>query len=281
MSPHTALHTTESGDPASPTVVLLHGLGVTSWMWDDVTVRLADRFHCVAVDLPGQGGSLAVPWESLAGTADLVAELIGRVAHDGRAEVVGLSQGGYVALALLARHPDAVRSAVVSGIATRPLVRPRLQGAVVRAAVVLLRSRLLARVGGAAMGLRGEERTAYVDGVARLNPTTIERIYREVLDHRLPAGLDPVVDRLLVVAGDREAGAVRRSLADVAAAGATAARVPRAAHAWVAQHPELFARTVADWVGHRTVPAELEPVPGPGPAVGAAGPDPALRSPRG
>ncbi|MCO1657910.1 alpha/beta fold hydrolase [Pseudonocardia humida] len=273
-----SLHTTESGDPAAPTVVLLHGLGVTSWMWDDVAARLADRFHCVAVDLPRQGESHAVPWESMAGTADLVADVIARVAPDGRADVVGLSQGGYVALALLARHPGAVRSAVVSGVATRRLVRPRLQGAVVRAAVVLLRSRLVARIGGALMGLHGPERAAYVEGVARLSPTTIERIYRELLDHRLPDGLDAVADRLLAVAGDREAGAIRRSLTDLAAAGATAARVPRAAHAWVAQHPELFARTVADWVGHRRVPAELEPVPA---VRSAAGPDAALKSPRG
>jgi pimeloyl-ACP methyl ester carboxylesterase len=272
-----SLHITESGDPASPTVVLLHGLGPTSWMWDDVVVRLADRFHCVAVDLPGQGESRAVPWESLAGTADLVAELVGRVSADGRADVVGLSQGGYVALALLARHPDAVRSAVVSGVATRPLVRPRFQRAVVRSAVVVLRSRLVARVGGALMGLEGQERAAYVEGVARLSPTTIERIYREVLDHRLPEGLDPVIDRLLAVAGDRETGAVKRSLADMAAAGATAARVPRAAHAWPAQHPELFARMVADWIGHRTLPAELEPVPA---VPSATGPGSALKSPR-
>jgi pimeloyl-ACP methyl ester carboxylesterase len=255
------LHHTESGDPASPTVVLLHGLGVTSWMWDDVAARLADRYHCVAVDLPGQGGSHAQPWESLADTADGIAELVGRVAPDGRADVVGLSLGGYVALALLARHPDVVRSAVVSGVATRPVVRARLQGAVVRAAVVVLRSRFVARAGGAAMGLRGPERAAYVDGVAALTPRTIERIYRELLEHRLPAGLDPVADRLLAVAGEREVRSVRDSLADLAEAGATAARVPRASHAWSAQHPELFARMVADWVEHRSLPAELVRVP--------------------
>jgi len=193
-----SLRFTESGDPASPAVVLLHGLGVTSWMWDGVTPLLADRFHCVAVDLPGQGGSLAVPWESLADTAELVAELVERVGHDGRAEVVGLSQGGYVALALLARHPDLVRSAVVSGVSTRPLVRERWRGAVVRSAVVLLRSRLVARAGGALMGLRGEERAAYVDDVARLSRRTVERVYGEILDPVPPAD-EPVDAHLRAV----------------------------------------------------------------------------------
>jgi pimeloyl-ACP methyl ester carboxylesterase len=256
-----ALRTTATGDPAAPTVVLLHGFGVASWMWDEVVALLSDRYHCVTVDLPGQGVNHAQPWESLAGTADRVAEVVREADPDGRAHVVGLSLGGYVALALLARHPEAVRSAVVSGVATRPLLPARLHGALVRVAVPLLRSRLVARGMAALMRLPAEARTAYVDGVARLTPATIERVYAEVLDHRLPDGLDARTGRLLAVAGDREARSVRRSLADLAATGATAARVPRAGHAWTAQHPELFARTVADWAEHRTVPAELVPVP--------------------
>ena len=55
MSLHADLRTQTAGDPAAPTIVFLHGLGITSWMWDEQVERLADRFHCVTVDMPGQG----------------------------------------------------------------------------------------------------------------------------------------------------------------------------------------------------------------------------------
>ncbi len=256
-----SLQTTATGDPGAPTVVFLHGFGVTSWMWNEQVAGLAERYHCVTVDLPGQGANHAEPWESIAGSGDRIAEVVGRVAADGRADVVGLSLGGYVALDLLARHPQVVRSVVVSGVTTRPLVPARLRRPTVRAAVTLLRSRLVARASARMMRLPPDARTAYLADAARLSPRTIERIYRELLGHRRPVGLDgPAAHRLLVLAGDREARAVRRGLVDFAATGATAALAAKASHAWVGEHPELFTRAVADWITHRTVAPELTPV---------------------
>jgi pimeloyl-ACP methyl ester carboxylesterase len=49
----------EHGDPALPTVVLLHGYPDTKEVWDDVVLRLRDRFHLVLYDTRGCGGSSA------------------------------------------------------------------------------------------------------------------------------------------------------------------------------------------------------------------------------
>jgi NAD(P)-dependent dehydrogenase (short-subunit alcohol dehydrogenase family)/pimeloyl-ACP methyl ester carboxylesterase len=49
----------EHGDPASPTVVLVHGWPDTSRVWDEVVDRLQGRYHVVTYDLRGSGGSTA------------------------------------------------------------------------------------------------------------------------------------------------------------------------------------------------------------------------------
>ena len=47
----------EAGDPARPTVVLVHGYPDTKDVWADVIPRLAERFHVVAYDVRGAGQS--------------------------------------------------------------------------------------------------------------------------------------------------------------------------------------------------------------------------------
>ena len=51
------LHAVEGGRSSGPTVVLLAGFPQTWWAWHKAMPRLAERFHVIAIDLPGQGHS--------------------------------------------------------------------------------------------------------------------------------------------------------------------------------------------------------------------------------
>lgn len=90
-------------------LVLLHAFPLDSRMWADVAAALPAGVPVLAVDLPGLGAAQGVPLPgpALEASADAVAAAL---AQDGqhRAVVAGLSMGGYVALALLERHPDLV-----------------------------------------------------------------------------------------------------------------------------------------------------------------------------
>lgn len=47
----------ESGDPAAPTVLAVHGYPDNHAVWDGVVARLAERFHVVTYDVRGAGAS--------------------------------------------------------------------------------------------------------------------------------------------------------------------------------------------------------------------------------
>lgn len=99
-----------------PLALLLHGYPLDHRMWLDVLHGpLAERRTLCAIDLRGHGGS---PWagdpvHTMARFADDVAAVV-RSLGDEPADVCGLSMGGYVALALWARHREAVRSLVLT-----------------------------------------------------------------------------------------------------------------------------------------------------------------------
>ena len=102
-----SLHTYRADGDGLP-LVLLHGFPLDHRMWDDVARQLPAGRAVHAVDLPGTPGNAAdLPEPALEASADLVAAAL-RAAGVERAVVAGLSMGGYVALALVERHPDLV-----------------------------------------------------------------------------------------------------------------------------------------------------------------------------
>jgi pimeloyl-ACP methyl ester carboxylesterase len=98
---------------AAPTVVLVHGLGVSSRYMIPTAERLADIARVYALDLPGFGKSgrtpqaLAVP--ELADYLNVWMEAIGIE----RAMLVGNSFGAQIIVDLAARYPARVQSAAL------------------------------------------------------------------------------------------------------------------------------------------------------------------------
>ena len=108
---------------ARRTIVFLHGTRLTGAEWAVQVADLSDEFTCLTPDLPGHGSAEEVPF-TVEGAAERVAELIARETPDGRAILVGLSLGGYVAMAVAARWPERVSGLAISGATAEP-VPPR------------------------------------------------------------------------------------------------------------------------------------------------------------
>jgi len=103
------LHTFREGAPDSgPPVLLVHGFPLDHRMWLAAAAALPGEHPVLAVDLPGTPGhDRPLPAPSIEASADVVAEALAQ-AGVARAVVVGMSMGGYVALALADRHPELV-----------------------------------------------------------------------------------------------------------------------------------------------------------------------------
>ncbi len=103
--------------PDAPTLLLIHGLGVTAHLtWRPSYAALAQRFRVVTLDLPGHGRGLrASPFrlEDCADDAVRVADALGVE----RPVVVGYSLGGTVAKLVWRRHPGRISGIVLAATA--------------------------------------------------------------------------------------------------------------------------------------------------------------------
>jgi pimeloyl-ACP methyl ester carboxylesterase len=105
-------------------VVLIHGFGANieaNWTKPGVLPALARSFQVIAIDNRGHGQS-AKPHTSDAYRGQMAEDVIRLLDHlkIKRAHVVGYSMGGFIAITLLATHPERLRTAVIGGAGWNP-----------------------------------------------------------------------------------------------------------------------------------------------------------------
>ena len=258
----TELYVHESGTPGSPAIVFLHADGASGGMWDQHMGRLAG-YHCLAPDLPGHGRSNHLPWTSLDDTAQQVVALIeGRIPAQ-RAHVVGLSLGGVLAHTLLAQRPELLDRVVIDGAGVLPAREAGLWKLGVALVAPFIHRKLV--IGLLYRALGGDPghpagRAGFAADLRTVSPVAFRRAFADANDnHRFSRAEPSAACPTLLVAGEREPGAVRASNAALAALmpNAVARFAPGGGHGWLAGATELHVRMVEAWITGQELPAEL------------------------
>ena len=254
-----AIYVDECGRGNGPTVVLLHGVGTSGWMWRKLAAVLASDLHVLIPDLPGHGRSNARPWVSMADAVAATADVIRAASPSGRAHVVGLSLGGNVAVRLAADVPEVVESAIASGVNVLPFPHPVMMRLVGLVMAPFLASGPMVRANAKALGVPAEDFGDYRAAAKAMAPGTFRRVGEELMTFGVPATAATSPCRLLAVSGENEHELILRSLPELANgfARGTARTAPGVGHAWVGEAPDLFAAMVRAHVADTVLPDEL------------------------
>ncbi len=95
-----------------PTLVFLHYFGGSSRTWKAVVEILKDRFHCIAIDLPGFGDSAPLKKPTVENVTVKVIEAIEELELKNYV-LVGHSMGGKMAAFIASTEPKALRSLIL------------------------------------------------------------------------------------------------------------------------------------------------------------------------
>lgn len=256
-----SLYVDETDTPSAPSIVFLHGVGTSSWMWQMQITALAD-FHCLNVDLPGHGKSNKVNWVSLADTADQIAQIIQTRAAHGRAHIVGLSLGGYIALMLLANHADALDRVVMSGVTAAPMPNRALLPLQLGLMSVLLKRRWVVNRQARTLQLSPEMEAAFTTNLRAMSMPAYRRIWREAAYFHAPPSLRHVDTPTLIVAGSRESNIITQAVSTISnmMPHALGQLAPGVGHGWNVEAPDLFNAMIRAWITGTPLPTRLQVV---------------------
>ena len=233
-------------DKTAPALLLSHGYGATSRMWDGQIAAFADRWRVIVWDMRGHGqsGDPADPAAySQALTVGDMAAVLDACGIE-RAVIGGLSLGGVMSLAFHCAHPERVRALLLCdtgpGFRNPEARRQWNERALARAAD--LEARGLAALGGGAEARLGRHRSAQgLAGAAR------GMLAQE--DSLLIDSLPQIAVPTLVLVGSEDKnflGAADYMQAKIP--GAKKMIIPGAGHAANLDQPAAFNRAVEDFL---------------------------------
>lgn len=182
-------HVLTTGDPTAPPVVVLQGGNVTTPVTLAWLQGLADDYHLIAPDTPGEPGkshperpSEYGPW---------VTDVLDGLGLD-RATLVGVSHGGGVLLEAAAHAPDRITAAVLvapAGFGTPPSLP------LARIVVLSLAYRLVPRLGLLERALA----PMFTEPMAAVDPVVVDTVATALREGDLDAGF-PGPDDLTTLA---------------------------------------------------------------------------------
>ena len=243
---HYELHGPPGDNSHAPPILLSHGYGATSRMWDGQVAAFADRYRLVLWDMRGHGQSGDPADPALYSHALTVGDMAAVLDACGieRAIIGGLSLGGVMSLAFHLAHPERVRALMLfdTGPGFRNPEARRQWNERAEARARELEEKGLPSSGGGAETRLARHRSAQgLAGAAR----GMLRMTDGTLIGALPQIAVPTL--VLVGADDRHFLAA----ADYMAAkipGVQKTVIPDAGHAANLDQPEAFNRAVAEFL---------------------------------
>jgi 3-oxoadipate enol-lactonase len=254
------LHAVELGDPAHPTIVLLHGMGAGHQMWQPQLLPLSEHYYVIAPDLPGCARSISDGPFTLAGAASGVLALL-RARGRATAHLCGLSDGAMVALQMYLTDPNRVTSLILSGSPPPywpPLLRllPRLLLALPLPWDTFVQRYYLSNLPSSSR----ETVEAIKDNLQQVGKQGFSDSLKALSTIDLRDHLRQITVPTLVVCGSKDGRGERKAARELSESlpHAELQIIAGAGHVWNLQRPEQFTRLVLSFV-QKVEAASVEP----------------------
>lgn len=245
----------EYGNKEGPLLVFIHGGGVGGWMWDK-QIAYFSEYHCLVPTLQGHGDRSDETSFSIRENALEIIQLIEQKKKEKDIHIIGFSIGAQICLEVLSIAPVLIKSAMINSAVVTPMkyVIPFI-APTIKMTILLIKNKTFAKAQAKQLYMDGEYFKKYYEGSLKLNTTTLINVLKENMAFSLPDDFSKNTARVLVTAGEKETGLVKKSVRKIVEENEHCEHfiVPTIGHGFPVAEPDVFNRVLEDWITHQQV----------------------------
>jgi pimeloyl-ACP methyl ester carboxylesterase len=204
----------EFGDPSKPTIILIHGGGLSNWMWQPEIALLQNQYHIVTPILDGHGEAYDTAFESISKSAQQIIEYINQNCSGTVFAICGLSVGAQITVEILANGNNIVQKAIVESALVLPskmisgMVKPMIDFS-----AFLIKKRWFAKLQSKQMYLPESMFEDYFRDSVRMSKESLVNLLTDNSNYAVPGSLEKTATDVLIICGQKEYGMMKKSAA--------------------------------------------------------------------
>lgn len=200
------------GTEGKPTLLLLHGGGLSWWSWQPLIDQINDRYHIITAILNGHGDNYETIFTSIEDQAASIIEHI-EDHHDGHIDVIaGLSIGAQITCEILSQKPDICDHAIIESSLLLPL--PGIKTWTVptyKMTYPLVKHRWFAKMQARSLSLPDSMFESYFEDTKKMSIDTLINMTLSNGTYSLKDGLSKRKGKTTIIVGEKELNLMRKS----------------------------------------------------------------------
>jgi pimeloyl-ACP methyl ester carboxylesterase len=241
----------EFGSRDQPTVILLHGGGLSWWSLREVAAGLQERYHVVTPVIDGHGEDGRETFVSIEDSARKLIRFIDEESGGHVHALGGLSIGAQIVTEVLSQRSDMARCAVLESALVHPM-----KGAAVFAAPVyqlsygLIKRKWFAKEQAKALHVPDALFSRYYEDSLKMSKKSLIHIMRSNGNYRLKETIREVRTKALIIVGERELAVMKKSAETLRESipGSKLFIAPHMGHGeFSLKHPNRYGRLLENW----------------------------------
>lgn len=195
----------EFGDKALPTIILLHGGGLSWWAFTDIIPILKEKYHVVTPIIDGHGDDGKTTFISIEESAQKLLQYIDTNFNGNVHALCGLSLGGQIIIDVLARRVDIAKYAVIeSAMVIPPGSLTRLLAKSSGMFYGLIRYKWFAKLQAKALYINENLFNQYFNDSKNMSKESLVNISLSNVGYTVPEGLKYSKAMAMIIIGGKE-----------------------------------------------------------------------------
>lgn len=200
------------GNIDKPTIVLLHGGGLSWWSWTPVIEHIKDNYNIIVPVLKGHGENFMDEFISIEDQSTEIIKYINQNHNCHVHAIAGLSIGAQILCEIISTAPDICEKAIIESALLYPLPSMKIMTKLLyRLLYPLTKQKWFAKAQAKSLSLPDEMISLYYEDSSKMTYNSLVNMTLSNSSYRIKDNIDNSNASVSIIVGEKELGIMKKS----------------------------------------------------------------------